>query len=74
MVDYWPEFGANGKGELTIADVLRHEAGLTKFDATINPEDLTTERIKQNAIGELIEKQSLVWVEKERYNKSTLLG
>ena len=60
VTDYWPEFGANGKGELTVADILRHEGGLTKFDTTIEIEDLTTERIKANVIGKIIERQSLV--------------
>jgi CubicO group peptidase (beta-lactamase class C family) len=26
---YWPEFGANGKAEITVRDVLRHRAGLS---------------------------------------------
>ena len=24
---YWPEFGANGKDDITVRDVLRHRAG-----------------------------------------------
>ena len=59
VTDYWPEFGANGKEELTVADILRHEGGLTKFDTSIALEDLTTQRIKENAVGAVIEKQSL---------------
>lgn len=26
---YWPEFGANGKGGITVRDVMRHRAGLS---------------------------------------------
>ncbi len=26
---YWPEFGANGKAEITVRDVMRHRAGLS---------------------------------------------
>jgi CubicO group peptidase (beta-lactamase class C family) len=26
---YWPEFGANGKPQITIRDVLRHRSGLS---------------------------------------------
>ena len=29
ITQHWPEFGANGKAGLTIADLMRHEAGLT---------------------------------------------
>lgn len=55
MTKYWPEFGANGKGELTVADLMRHEAGLAAFNVSIDPSDLLRENIKQNKIGEIIE-------------------
>ena len=55
ITDYWPEFGAHGKGELTVADLMRHEAGLAVFNTSINPEDLLTENIKLNKIGSIIE-------------------
>ncbi|MFV0494469.1 serine hydrolase domain-containing protein [Mycobacterium sp.] len=29
VADYWPEFGANGKADITVSDVLRHRAGLS---------------------------------------------
>ncbi len=28
VAEYWPEFGANGKAEITVRDVMRHRAGL----------------------------------------------
>ena len=62
VVDYWPEFGANGKSELTVADVMRHEAGLSRLDTTMCQEDLTRERIKENVVGAVIEKQKQVYV------------
>ncbi len=52
---YWPEFGAAGKDGLTVADLMRHEAGLANFDSAIDFEDLFAENIKQNAVGRLIE-------------------
>jgi CubicO group peptidase (beta-lactamase class C family) len=55
ITDYWPEFGASGKGELTVAELMRHEAGLAAFNTTLEPEDLLTENIKQNRIGRVIE-------------------
>jgi CubicO group peptidase (beta-lactamase class C family) len=58
ITDYWPEFGANGKGELTVAELMRHEAGLASFDTSIELEDLLTENIKKNVIGRLIERQT----------------
>jgi CubicO group peptidase (beta-lactamase class C family) len=52
---YWPEFAANGKGDLTVADVLRHEGGLAAFRTSLDPDDLTPERLKQNKVGAVIE-------------------
>ena len=55
VADYWPEFRQQSKHELTIAELMRHEAGLAAFNTSINPIDLVTERIKQNTIGRIIE-------------------
>ncbi len=55
IADYWPEFGAAGKGDLTVADVMRHEAGLAALDRSLAPHDLFRERIKQNAVGRTLE-------------------
>lgn len=29
VAEYWPEFGANGKGDITVRQVMRHRAGLS---------------------------------------------
>lgn len=58
ITQYWPEFGANGKDGVTVADLMRHEAGLANFDTSIDMEDLFTENIKQNAIGRIIEEHA----------------
>lgn len=55
VADYWPEFGAHGKGELTVADVMRHEGGLATLQTSLEPEDLLRENIKQNKVGAVIE-------------------
>jgi CubicO group peptidase (beta-lactamase class C family) len=55
ITQHWPEFGAKGKDGLTIADLMRHEAGLANFDTSIDMEDLFTENIKQNTVGRIIE-------------------
>jgi CubicO group peptidase (beta-lactamase class C family) len=55
VTDYWPEFGANGKVDLTVAELMRHEAGLAAFNISIKPEDLLTQNIKLNRIGSIIE-------------------
>ncbi len=54
---YWPEFAANGKEDLIVADLMRHEAGLAAFNTSLPPEDLHTENIKKNLVGSVIEAQ-----------------
>ena len=53
---YWPEFAQNGKENILVADVMRHESGLDKLAQTIEKEWALTENIKKNMIGEVIEK------------------
>ncbi|WP_159819289.1 serine hydrolase domain-containing protein [Colwellia sp. 20A7] len=61
ITQYWPEFGANGKEELTVADLMRHEAGLANFDTSLEMEDLFTESIKKNNVGRIIESQAQIY-------------
>lgn len=58
VADYWPAFANGGKGELLIADVMRHEAGLAALQVSVDPDDLLTSNIKQNRIGRVIEEQA----------------
>ena len=58
IVEYWPEFGANGKHGVTVADLMRHEAGLANFDTSLDMQDLFTENIKRNAVGRVIEQHT----------------
>ena len=37
---YWPEFGQAGKGEVTVRQLLAHEAGLPVVDEPLDPEML----------------------------------
>jgi len=37
---YWPEFGQNGKENITVSNVLQHEAGLVRFDQFVSREQL----------------------------------
>jgi CubicO group peptidase (beta-lactamase class C family) len=54
VTDYWPEYGAAGKAQQTIADVMRHEAGLAALNQPLDPKDLHREQLKQNKIGAII--------------------
>jgi CubicO group peptidase (beta-lactamase class C family) len=56
---YWPEFAAHGKGELTVADVLRHEGGMAVFRTSLDPDDLLPVNLKKNRVGAVVESHSL---------------
>ena len=56
---YWPEFAGEGKDGLTVADVMRHEAGLAQLDETLSASQLETSALKQNSVGRVLEEQSL---------------
>lgn len=56
IADYWPEFANNNKGELRVADLMRHEAGLVDFNHTLDPDQLLSDRLRENTIGSIIEK------------------
>ena len=49
---HWPEFAQEGKEDITIADLMRHEAGLANLSNPLEIEDLLPENIKKNAAGE----------------------
>ena len=61
IAEYWPEFAQNGKEEVTVADLMRHEAGLANFDIAMDVHDVLTENIKKNAAGKVIESQKLCY-------------
>ena len=58
VVEIWPEYGQCGKAETTIAEVMRHEAGLPRFSTSIAARDLYTDAIKNGSISNLIEKEA----------------
>jgi CubicO group peptidase (beta-lactamase class C family) len=39
VVKHWPEFGQNGKENITVADVMRHEGGLYKLCTQLSNEE-----------------------------------
>lgn len=60
VIQHWPEFGQNGKEDVRICDVLRHQSGLAWFTQSIESiQDAWTDNLKLNKIGHVIESQSL---------------
>ena len=58
VATYWPEFVGTEKDKdkdrLTVANVMRHEAGLASLNITLSPEQLTASALKQNAVGQVL--------------------
>ena len=47
VAEYWPEFGANGKDEITLRDVLRHRSGLSHLKGVTKDELLDHELMEE---------------------------
>ncbi|XP_074654894.1 beta-lactamase domain-containing protein 2-like [Tubulanus polymorphus] len=58
VATYWPEFGTNGKEDITVRMLLEHKAGLATLDETI-----TLEKFVQDpeAVNKLLERQKPLW-------------
>ncbi|MER6067443.1 serine hydrolase domain-containing protein [Streptomyces sp. NPDC001817] len=54
---YWPEFGAEGKGAVTLRDLLTHRAGLVGIDAGFSAEEMADDR----AMAERLADQKPFW-------------
>jgi CubicO group peptidase (beta-lactamase class C family) len=57
IVEFWPEFGKNGKKDITVECILTHRAGLPIFDSKITL-DIARDPEK---IARIIEKQAPLW-------------
>jgi CubicO group peptidase (beta-lactamase class C family) len=42
VAEFWPEFAQGGKGEITLAQLLSHQAGLVAFDEPVDVLDYAT--------------------------------
>ena len=63
---HWPEFGKEGKEELTIADVLRHEAGLPNLSQQLRVEDCFRENLSNNGVSKVIENETMKFSDPNR--------
>ncbi|MFD5590837.1 serine hydrolase domain-containing protein [Streptomyces griseorubiginosus] len=54
---YWPEFGAEGKGQLTLRDLLAHRAGVVGIDGGFSAQELADDR----AMAERLADQKPFW-------------
>ena len=57
VASIWPEFAQNGKESMTIADVLRHDAGLQAFDEPFTLEDTADQKNPDGTMSRVIAAQ-----------------
>ena len=58
VAHYWPEFAQNGKAEITVRQLLGHEAGLVVLD-----EKLTIEKLRDlDGLASVLARQKPAWV------------
>ena len=50
VAEYWPEFGANGKDDITVRDVLRHRSGLSHLKG-VKKEDLLDHHLMEERLA-----------------------
>ena len=66
VAKYWPDFGQNGKQDLTIADLMRHEAGLHSLDHPLTAAQLSRASIKANQAGRWLALETPHWSQTTR--------
>ncbi|MDQ2918753.1 MAG: beta-lactamase family protein [Verrucomicrobiota bacterium] len=54
VAEFWPEFAQNGKDEITLAQLLSHQAGLAGFDERVDVQDY-------EAVIHALERQKPIW-------------
>jgi CubicO group peptidase (beta-lactamase class C family) len=65
---YWPEFAQNGKADVTVRQLLGHEAGLVLLD-----EKLTIEKLRDlDQVARLLARQKPAWPPGTRHGYHTL--
>ena len=57
VADHWPEFAAAGKGDVTVAQMMSHQAGLPFVDATLTFDDL----LAVEPVVEALAAQQPIW-------------
>lgn len=57
VAEHWPEFAANGKGELTVGQMMSHQAGLIGIDAPLGFDEI----MEVTPVVESLQEQTPLW-------------
>ncbi|QDT11329.1 serine hydrolase domain-containing protein [Planctomycetes bacterium K23_9] len=68
VATYWPEFAANGKSEITVRQLLSHQAGVITVDRPLNADILAD----HDQLASVIAKQKPQWAPGTRHGYHTL--
>jgi len=68
VASYWPEFGQGGKEQITVRQLLNHEAGLISVDQPLTLELLAS----PEKLGEVMARQKPAWLPGARHGYHTL--
>lgn len=70
VADYWPAFAQNGKGRITVRQLLAHQAGLFALDVPVTP-DLVAD---VDRLADVLARQKPAWPagERQAYHAITL--
>lgn len=68
VADYWPEFAQAGKAEVTVRQLLSHQAGLPVLDAPLRLADLTN----PDKVSAVLAAQAPVWTPGTRHGYHAL--
>ncbi|MDS0301105.1 beta-lactamase family protein [Halogeometricum sp. S1BR25-6] len=63
IADYWPAFAQHGKGEVTVRQLLSHQAGLATLDGRLSPEQIADTEF----LSGLLASEKLDWVPGTRH-------
>jgi len=63
VASYWPEFARNGKADVTVRQLLSHQAGLAVIDRPLSVTDLADLDVVADAIGD----QAPAWIPGTRH-------
>jgi len=68
VASFWPEFAQNGKGDITVAQLLSHEAGLVLLD-----ERMTLEKLRDlDYVARVLARQKPAWPPGTRHGYHTV--
>ena len=68
VASYWPEFAQNGKADITVRQLLGHEAGLVLLDQKLAPENLRD----LDGVARLLARQTPAWPPGTRHGYHTM--